>query len=500
VVAMSSERRKLVLGASWTLASTVVGLAVGAIFNPALVFYVGVKGYGVWASAIAIASLFGIAGDLGVAGALTKFIAEGRGVRSGNESLAASALAFGFASGCLAGLSLAVLSLSMGGYVGYGPFPLLLQLQAVQMPFNMGAMSLMAFLQGRREFRRLALFAIGQSVANLSVTLVLLGLGFGIPGVMLAGLLTSALLFFGLLVSSRRGLVYRGAQTLRGDVRQLVPFGLTLTATNALGTVIYQADVVVVSFLVRDPLIIGAYALAVFVTRSLWILPGSISATTYPVISEYAAAKERHRVARYLSTAIVASVAVMGVLATAVILFGRPVLMLIFGPNSEAAFDYALLLLIGTATLGSVRAIATSLTAVGRPDVGLRISALGAVTLLLASFSLTSLWGASGTAIAVSIAFVLVAVTLVRAIDRYVLRPEPGLLKERRVLLTTTVAFVACISSLAVALPTNPSLLQLIVGAIFLAGVSFALLSASGGRDTWGTFFGKSRAPEAERG
>jgi len=499
VVAMSSERRKLVLGASWTLASTVVGLAVGAIFNPALVFYVGVKGYGVWASAIAIASLFGIAGDLGVAGALTKFIAEGRGLSIGNESLAASALGFGFASGCLAGLALALLSLSTGGYVGYGPFPLLLQLQAIQMPFNMGATSLMAFLQGRREFRTLAIFAIGQSVANLSATLAFLALGVGIPGVMIAGLLTSALLFFGLLVSSRRGLVYRGARTLREDVRRLVPFGLTLTATNALGTVIYQADVVVVSFLVRDPLIIGAYALAVFVTRSLWILPGSISATTYPVISEYTAAKERHRVSRYLSTAIVASIAVMGVLATAVILFGRPVLMFIFGPNSESAFDYGLLLLIGTATLGSVRAIATSLTAVGRPDIGLRITALGAATLLLTSFLLTSLWGARGTAIAVSITFVLVAITLARAIDRYVLRPEPGLLRGRRVPLTTAVALVACLSSLAVSVPTNPSPLELIAAAVFLAGVSFALLGASGGRDTWATFFGKSRAPEAEK-
>ena len=500
MVAMSSERRKLVLGASWTLTSTVVALAVGAIFNPALVFYVGVRGYGVWASAIAIASLFGIGGDLGVAGALTKFIAEGRGVRSGSESLAASALGFGFAAGCIAGLALAVLSLSMEGYVGYGPFPLLLQLQAVQMPFNMGAMSLMAFLQGRREFRRLALFAIGQSVANLSVALAFLALGFGIPGVMIASLMTSALLFSGLFASTRRELIYRGANTLRADIRRLVPFGLTLTATNALSTVVYQADVVVVSFLVRDPLIIGAYALAVLVTRSLWILPGSISATTYPVISEYTAAKERRRVSRYLSTAMVASIAVMGVMASAVILFGRPVLTLIFGPNSAPAFDYGLLLLIGTATLGSVRGVATSLTAVGRPDIGLRISALGAATLLLASFLLTTLWGASGAAIAVSITFVVLAIMLTRAINRYVLKPEPGLLRGRRVLLTTGIAFVACTSSLAVAVPTNPSPLQLIASAVFFAGSALALIGASGGRDTWGAFFGKFQARDAERG
>src|SRR2546427_6986043 len=130
---------------------------------------------------------------------------------------------------------------------------------------------------------------------------------------MIASLLTSALLFFGLLTSTRRDLKYRGANILRADIRLLVPFGITLTATNALSTVVYQADVVVVSLLVRDPLIIGGYALAVLLTRSLWILPGSISATTYPLISQYAAAQERHPVSRYPLHLIVPSISVIGV-------------------------------------------------------------------------------------------------------------------------------------------------------------------------------------------
>src|SRR5437867_1505495 len=108
-VAMTSERRKLVLGASWTLASTVVGLGAGAILNPVLVLYLGVGGYGVWASAIAIASLFGIGGDLGVSGALTKFIAEAGKRESKNRSLAASALGFGVLAGCIAGVALTAL-------------------------------------------------------------------------------------------------------------------------------------------------------------------------------------------------------------------------------------------------------------------------------------------------------------------------------------------------------------------------------------------------------
>src|SRR5437867_963527 len=73
---MSSERRRLLLGTSWTFASTLVALVVGAVLNLVLVLYLGVGGYGIWASAIAVASLFGMAGDLGVSGALIKFTSE----------------------------------------------------------------------------------------------------------------------------------------------------------------------------------------------------------------------------------------------------------------------------------------------------------------------------------------------------------------------------------------------------------------------------------------
>jgi len=77
-----------VIGASWTLASTLVALVAGVILNPMLVLYLGVDGYGIWATAIAIASLIGLGGDLGVAGALTKFIAERRGQGEDIGSLA----------------------------------------------------------------------------------------------------------------------------------------------------------------------------------------------------------------------------------------------------------------------------------------------------------------------------------------------------------------------------------------------------------------------------
>ena len=235
---MTSERRRLVLGASWTVASTIVALAVGAIFNPVLVLYLGVEGYGIWASAIAIASLIGLGGDLGVASALTKIVAGRRGLDQGVGSLVSSALVIGIFAGIAAGAGLAVLARFIGQYFAYNQFALLLELQAIQMPLNLGASSLMGVIQGKREFRPLAFFTMGQSVSNLLVALGLLALGLGIPGVMIGALLTSAVVFSLLVVSMKAELIFVGFAKFRKDFRQLIPFGLNVTATNALSTLL----------------------------------------------------------------------------------------------------------------------------------------------------------------------------------------------------------------------------------------------------------------------
>src|SRR3989442_14044851 len=154
---MTSERRRLVLGTSWTLASTLVALLAGAVLNPVLVLYLGVDGYGIWASAIAVASLFGIVGDLGVSGALTKFVAEREGRPEGLGSLAGTAVVFGLGAGGVAGVALAIVSRFIGAYGSSTASRVLIIIQTVQMPFGGATPSLLCLLPGRRAFRRFGL-------------------------------------------------------------------------------------------------------------------------------------------------------------------------------------------------------------------------------------------------------------------------------------------------------------------------------------------------------
>src|SRR3989449_1876645 len=423
---MTSERRRLVLGTSWTLASTLVALLAGAILSPILVLYLGVDGYGIWASAIAIASLFGIVGDLGVSGALTNLVAEREGKPEALGSHAGTAVVFGLCAGGVAGVALAIVSRFIAGYGSYRAFGLLLIIQGAQIPFGGEPASLLGLLQGRRHFRRLALLTVVQSVAGVALTISLLLLGEGLVGVMVASALTSILVFAMQLILNRNDLAYHGVVAAKEDLQRLVPFGIQLTATNALSTMLYQVDIVALSIVSGNPAIVGMYALAVFITRAFWIIPGSVSMTTYPVTSQYAAAKEWPRISRYLSTALLASVAIIGALTSAFILFGRPLLRLFFGSAALGAYDLALVLLIGTGFLGSLRSVAPSLPAAGRPDVGLWIAATGAGSLVVLSLTLSSLFGAFGTALAVCISFSFVAGLLLGGREEHAVRPARG--------------------------------------------------------------------------
>ncbi len=496
---MTSESRRLAVGTGWTLLSTIVAIGVGALLNPVLVLYVGLSGYGEWAAAIALTSLFGVGGDIGVAGALTKLAAEREGRRQNLGSMAGTALAIGVVCGGLAGGLLAALSPILESGSGYPEFATLLRIQALQMAPNLGIASILSLYQGRRLFRALAGFSIVQVAGSFGLAVAFLTAGYGLAGVMLASLATSSAVFAAAVVLNRQLLTFRGVDAFRDDFRKLVPFGFQLTLTNAFSAALYQIDLVALAFLVHDPQQLGLYALATFATRTLWIIPSSIGTTTYPVVSEYAAANRAARVSRYVSTALTASIAITGVVSSALVLFGRPALAIVFGASAVSSFDLCLLMLCGTAFLGCLRAVASAIPSVGRPEVGLRVSIAGAALLLALSVPLIAVWGAAGAATAVTITFSFVAVLLLWSLQRYVLQPNRLAFHARRAAQTGLLAIALVGASLAFALAPKPTLETTLGAALVLLVGAFALLEISGGRRTWLSLIGRQSGDAADR-
>jgi len=463
------------------MTSTIVGVIIGLVSRPVLVAFVGIDGYGVWASAIAVASMFSLGGDLGVASVLPKIIAERRGQKRDEGTIASSGLLFALFTGAIAGAALLLSSPFIGQRISFPDFPLLLQIQSVQMPLNFAIGSLLALLQGGRSFRAYSLSTILLASGNLFFMIVLLSLGAGLVGVMVASLLSTSILFALLVFSYRKWLHIPGFRDLRADLTQLVPVGLQLTVSIFLSRIMYQVDVVILSFWTVDPTVVGSYSLAVFVARVLWILPGSIGLTTYPVVSEYFVQQDSRRLSAYLQTALTASCAMTGVLAAGIVLLGRPVLRIAFGPAALPAYGLSLLLLAGTAALGIVRSIAPAILGAGRPGVAVRISAVGAILTSMLCLVITPIGGSTGTAIAVSISFSCVSVALLWATDKHVLPKEGRSQFYRKLGPVAAGAMVFSLAAIPVAAPDSDSWAFVVAGLIWGAG-SVLLLTASGRR------------------
>src|SRR5207245_3327667 len=221
---MTSERRRLLVGTAWTLTATAASLVIGVVLRPLLVFFVGVSGYGIWAAALAITSLFGLLGDIGVGTALTRLVAERQGRHADMGTLPGSAVLFGIICGAVSGLILGALSGSLERVTAFPGLAALLTLQAIQMPVNLGTAALLGLLQGGRNFRSLAVFTILQALGNLALTGSLLLLGFGLVGVMLASLGVAAILFIVVLAASTRSIRLGSFGALKGDLGTLLPF------------------------------------------------------------------------------------------------------------------------------------------------------------------------------------------------------------------------------------------------------------------------------------
>ena len=471
-----SERHRLIRGTSWTLVSTVVGIVIAVVSQPILVAFVGVDGYGVWASTIAIASLFSLGGDLGVASALPKLIAERRGRGQDEGTLAGSALLFALFTGSIAAGALAMCAPLVAGFVNFPNLTLLLRIQSLQMPFNFALGSLLALLQGGRNFRAYSLAATTLAVANLTLMAVFLLLGTGLPGVIAASLLATVGVFALMIFVYRKSVPFQGLSAFRRDIAVLVPFGVQLTLSIILSQIMYQIDLVLLSLWLRDPHVVGMYALGVFVTRLLWIIPGGISLTTYPVVSQYSAGREDRRLSAYIRTVLVGSIAVTGVLAAGIILLGRPALRIAFGSDAVPSYGLCLALLPGAAALGSVRSIAPAIPGAGRPDVAAWISGAGAALTLLLCLLLTAAVGAVGTAIGVSASFVFVSLALIWATQKFVVRAEARGSTFRRALPVALGVVVFCLAAVPFAAAETDSRSSLIAALVWCGGSGLLLL------------------------
>jgi O-antigen/teichoic acid export membrane protein len=175
--------------------------------------------------------------------------------------------------------------------------------------------------------------------------------------------------------------------------RRLLHYGLQYYGVDIIAVLSGYLDQVVVVF-VLDPAAVGAYAVALSLSRMLSVAQGAVSTVLFPSI----AARESESVVAMVARATRVTAIVNAVCAAGFGLVGPSLLLLLYGTRFAAAVMPFLVLLAEAVVTSAARTLAQAFSGTGRPSVVTAIEFAGVVTSLTAMLVLVPTHGIVGAA------------------------------------------------------------------------------------------------------
>ncbi len=388
-------------------AGTILTAAAGYLFKIYLARRLGAEALGLYALGMSIVGFMGLFNAVGLPTAAARFVAE----YSTRGELARLG---GFLRGALALLSVGNLLLGAVVLVA-GPWvavhfyhaPALRSYCwafALIMLFGVLTTFLAQVMAGYRDVARRTVIThfIGTPV-NIVAAVLLISLGFGLGGYLVAQV-ASAMLVLGLLAVSVWRMTpaeARSAGTLCGVEGKVVAFSAAAFGLAAIDFALSQTDKIVLGCYLA-PKEVGIYAVAMALVGFVPIALQSVNQIFSPMIAELHAGGNRILLQRLYATLTKWIVILTIPLALTIAVFARP-LMEVFGSGFRPG---AAVLVIGTAgqlincAVGSVGFL---LMMSGHQVEMIKIQAANAVMLIGLSLFLVPRWGMTGAAMASAI-------------------------------------------------------------------------------------------------
>ncbi len=202
-------------------------------------------------------------------------------------------------------------------------------------------------LIGRRRFGADAASWVWYWLARLVLIYLLVGLGFGVPGAILAGIAATAV---SLILAWRMEPV--GLARAIFPLRRLVLFGLPLLAVAVLANTVTQMDLWFVKGLLADKDAAGHYGAAKYVFQTLFIIVAAIGGVVLPTLTKSLAEGRRESVVELVQQGFRFVLMVMLAAAALVGSCALPVVTLVFSQPYAAAGPPAALLTLAALGFG----------------------------------------------------------------------------------------------------------------------------------------------------
>ena len=399
--------KKFAFDVGWVLAGSMVVLLLHFLQNPIMARYLGPDGLGLFSMVTMIAGIIALIAGLGINGAVVKYVAEYKDDKRKLDAVFSSAFITVAIFGVVASVVLFVFSDKLAGIFDMPSLSYLLKIYAFVLPFSLTYGIILGLFNGLREMKYYSLFNTLNGIMIFLFIVTFLFLGFGVVGAIIGDMLALIVVLIIAGVIARK-FVHFKIRDYGKNTKKLTSFGSQLMFGNTINIINYQADTLLIAYFltVTD---VGYYAVAVSLSRFFWRIPQSIQIVAYPATSEYWAKGEIHSLNKMIDKSMKYSACFLLVIGLGVLFFAKEIIIFLFGqPFLSSVFPFQILV-IGTVIYGIVIPIGGTFAGIGRPDLSLKITAIGATTNVLLNVLLIPRFGIAGAAVATITSFIIIA-------------------------------------------------------------------------------------------
>ena len=406
--------RKFAFDVSWVFVSQIITLATGFLLSVILGRFLGATAFGLFTMTLTIYTIAALVGGIGIPTAIVKYVAEFKENKEKLNIFVSCGVVNSIFFGAIIGSVLFALSGMLASIFNMPELTDLLKIIAFSLPFLVINNTLLGLLNGLREMKSYSFRAVIRSVLLLGFTILLIYIGLGIKGAVLALLLSEVGTLFLLLFISRNFFHFVIRDYLK-TTRELVKFGSQLFVAGAIWMANTNADKLLIGYFLMDK-DVGIYAIALAFATGLLMIPGAMSTVTYPAISEYNGKGQHEAIETLINKSMKYSLVILSIFGFLIIFFSKDIILLLLKPEFLPAVTPLTILIFGMIFFGSAGSVGSTATAMGRPDLEWKVISTGGLIVgLTLDFLLIPVLGITGAAIgtAASLLSILIAMIVI---------------------------------------------------------------------------------------
>ena len=406
-MALTKTKKKFAFDVGWVFASMLIIFILHFFQNPIVARFLGPDGLGLFSMVTMLAGIVSLVAGFGISGAIVKYVAEYKDDKNKLHALVSSGLITMTFFGMSSSIVFFILSDTLAGVFNMPSLSFLLKIYAPIFPFLLISEVIIGLFNGLREMKYYSFINTFQGVLTFSFILAFLFIGFGVEGA-LVGTMLAVIASMGISAIVMRKFFHFTISNYKKYTKKLTSFGSQLMLGNAINIINYQADTLLIAYFLTAT-DVGYYAAAVSLSRFFWRVPRSIQTVSSPTATEYWTKGESHSLSKMIDKSMKYSACLLLTVGLGVWFFAKEIIVFLFGQAFFPAILPLRILIIGTVLFGIFMSIGGTLPAIGRPDLSLKINAIGATANAALNLLLIPRFGIAGAAVATITSLIIIA-------------------------------------------------------------------------------------------